>query len=402
MGLINYKKGRVNENMLFKRSLMLLFVILLMVSPVFGQVNFQMPTDQNIRDLIRDSASGEAELIVAIEGSSRMGTQGMETQSIGYESTLHNLGYTVKDVLHKSKDPNRIQTMAMDAVARMGHVYLVGYDTEQMNGKSAAEHLKKQLEGQGLKVKYVEPNQTLYAIGNYAAMATHPNQNWHYDMINVSKAWALNSGSYQTKMAVLDTGIDHNHESLRNLVDTSLGRNFTGGSSTDTMDRQSHGTHVAGTIASYNKISGVMEKATLIPVKVLGDDGSGSLYGIQQGVLYASSIGADVINMSLGGGGYSQAMNDACETAVSRGTVVVAATGNNGSSSISYPAAYASVIAVGSVDQYKQRSSFSQYGSGLDIMAPGSDIYSSTPNNRYATYSGTSMATPHLAGLLAW
>jgi subtilisin family serine protease len=176
----------------------------------------------------------------------------------------------------------------------------------------------------------------------------------------------------------------------------SLAKSFVGGT---TMDVQKHGTHVSGTIASYGEVSGVMQNASIIPVKVLGDNGSGSMYGIQQGILYAASIKADVINMSLGGGGYSQGMDEACQTAVNAGVVVVAAAGNSGTNVISYPAAYNSVIAVGSVDKNRRRANSSQYGAGLSVMAPGVGIYSTVPNNGYDTFSGTSMATPHVAGV---
>lgn len=224
----------------------------------------------------------------------------------------------------------------------------------------------------------------------------HPEQAWHYNMINAPQAWTVTEGSPNVKIAVLDTGIDYNHPNLKNFVDLSLGKSFVGGS---VMDKQKHGTHVAGTIASYGSVSGVMRNATLIPVKVLGDDGRGSNYGIQQGILYAANIDADVINMSLGGGGFSKGMNEACETATNQGVTIVAATGNNSSSSIGYPAAYDSVLAVGAVNQQKERAYFSQYGEGLDVMAPGFDIYSTIPNGGFTKLKGTSMATPHVAGV---
>ncbi|MDY0394553.1 S8 family peptidase [Virgibacillus halophilus] len=228
-------------------------------------------------------------------------------------------------------------------------------------------------------------------------MSVHPNQQWNYNMIKAPEAWEVTPGSSSTKIAVLDTGIDSNHPNLKNLVNTSLGKSFVGGT---TSDGNGHGTHVSGTIASYGNVSGVMQEATLIPVKVLSDSGSGSMYGIQQGIAYAASVDADVINMSLGGGGYDQGMEEAIQAANNQGTIVVAASGNDGIGSVSYPAAYDGAIAVGSVTSSKTRSSFSNYGSALDVMAPGSDIYSTVPNGGYATMSGTSMATPHVSGVM--
>ncbi len=281
-------------------------------------------------------------------------------------------------------------------IENMGYVYLVKYDMKKFDLAKAEKELEKILKGSGFKVKYVEPNLISEAIGA-TVQSVNPSQTWHYNLIKAPQAWNITTGSSAVKVAVLDTGIDHYHQSLRNFVNTSMGRSFVGST---TMDSFGHGTHVAGTIASYGSVSGVMQNATLIPVKVLGDDGRGSNYGIAQGILYASEIGADVINMSLGGGSFDSTVNNACETAVSRGTIVVAATGNDNYSSVSYPAAYDSVIAVGSVTSNGSRSWFSNYGTGIDVMAPGSDIYSTVPNNGYELMSGTSMATPHVAGLL--
>src|SRR5699024_2569630 len=158
-------------------------------------------------------------------------------------------------------------------------------------------------------------------------------------------------------------------------------------------------THVAGTIASYGSVSGVMQDATLIPVKVLNDSGSGSMFGIQQGIIHAASVNSDVINMSLGGGGYDRGMDEAIQTANNRGTIIVAATGNDGIGRVSYPAAYSGSIAVGSVTSSKTRSYFSNYGPELDVMAPGSNIYSTLPNSWNDYVYGTSMARPHVAGV---
>ncbi len=143
-----------------------------------------------------------------------------------------------------------------------------------------------------------------------------------------------------------------------------------------------------------------MRNAKIVPIKVLSNSGTGSTYNIQQGIIYAADCGVDAINMSLGGGGYSQAMYDACQYAVNNNVVVVAASGNNGTGTVSYPAKYDNVIAVGSVNSNRARSSFSQYGTGLNIMAPGNQIYSTVPNNGFAYNSGTSMATPHVAGVV--
>ncbi|MCQ4921489.1 S8 family serine peptidase [Tissierella carlieri] len=402
-----------------KKILSLLMVLTLIVSMSITAV----AEEENIFRLRSDEIQTiSGELIVSVENGSDYSLQNTGDIIAKHVSIFKDKDFVIKDSLISSIDNDKIKLNDLDEgfieqiVKDMGYVYLVSYSKEYRSQEDAIKELEKTLEESGVKVRYIEPNYMVYASGEYIlddyaieidgdileeeiGLQMHNNQRWHYEMIKAPSAWNITSGSIGVKIAVLDTGIDHNHQSLRDFVDRNLGRNFSGGSSTDTMDRQGHGTHVAGTIASYGSVSGVMKNATLIPVKVLGDDGRGSTYGIVQGVLHAANIQADVINMSLGGGGYLQSFDDACRTAVSRGVVVVAASGNEYASSISYPAAYDSVIAVGAVDSNRRRASFSNYGTGLELMAPGVNIYSTIPGNQYQTNSGTSMASPHVAGV---
>ncbi|WP_077617485.1 S8 family serine peptidase [Bacillus sinesaloumensis] len=384
------------------RKVVSMSIVVLLILTMFAGNSFANSADQ------ASQANGnqdviEGELIVSVEpknGKPDVSIQSAQSVT-GQEDVLKSKGFTIVDTLHvedSSVKPLVSKNFNKKVVEKMGLVYLVQYSPDQFKSSNIAKkELRKELMDLGFKVRYISENYKMMAIeGTATLQAVHPNQNWHYNMIKAPEAWAITSGSSSVKVAVLDTGIDHNHPSLANFVNTNLGRSFVGG---NTMDVQGHGTHVAGTIASYGSVSGVMQSATLIPVKVLDNSGSGSLYGITQGILYAADIDADVINMSLGGGGYNQSMDEAVQTAVAQGTIVVAATGNDGASSISYPAAYSSVIAVGSVTSNRTRSSFSNYGSGLEVMAPGSNIYSTYPNSRYTSLSGTSMATPHVAGV---
>jgi subtilisin len=173
-------------------------------------------------------------------------------------------------------------------------------------------------------------------------------------------------------------------------------------------DGNSHGTHVAGTVAALNNTTGVLGvaySADLYAVKVLDSSGSGTYSGIIQGIEWAVSNNMDVINMSLGGSSGSTALQQACDNAYNSGVLVVAAAGNSGSkgkrNTIGYPAKYASVMAVGAVDSSNNRASFSSVGSELEVMAPGVNILSSVPGNGYDSYNGTSMASPHVAGAAA-
>ena len=153
-------------------------------------------------------------------------------------------------------------------------------------------------------------------------------------------------------------------------------------------------------------MTGAAPDAKIMPIRVLDDQGNGSLSDVISGIRWSVDNGADVINLSLGGGGYSQAMDDALKYASSRGSVVVMSAGNEGANSPSYPAAHASNsgIAVGAVDMVGNMARFSNR-SGLEVLdyvtAPGVDIYSTLINGGYGFMSGTSMAAPHVAGLAA-
>ncbi|WP_131724799.1 S8 family serine peptidase [Paenibacillus solani] len=387
--------------MMRKLASSLLAAILLMAS-LFTGVSFGSSTQSSSTDYM------EGQLVLSIAESLDANSLQNADHTLMKSAPLTKNGFAIADSLF-GQDVGTFSVQQLDydvraaAIENMGWVYLIEYSVDEYESiDSAKKALKATLDNLGVEVRYISENRKIYALetpvmDDISIQAIHNNQRWHYDMIKVQQAWGITTGSSSVRVGVLDTGIDSNHTSLRNLVNTSLGRSFVDNT---TIDRHGHGTHVAGTIASYGSVSGVMQNATLVPIKVLGDSGTGSMYSIQQGILHAANIRADVINMSLGGGGYDRGMEEAIQTAVGLGTIVVAATGNEGRSSISYPAAYSGSIAVGSVTSSRTRSSFSNYGPGLEVMAPGSNIYSTAPNGQYATMSGTSMATPHVAGVV--
>ncbi|WP_089307060.1 S8 family serine peptidase [Geodermatophilus pulveris] len=203
-------------------------------------------------------------------------------------------------------------------------------------------------------------------------------------------------------VAVLDTGVAPHPELAGVLVP---GRNFTTspGGELDTTDRQGHGTHVAGTVAAdaASDVEGVAHGVRVMPVKVLGDDGSGSSSAVNSGIIWAAENGADVINMSLGGPGGAGLFASAVDYARSRGVTVVAAAGNDNTSTPSYPAAEPGVISVAAVDAQQARASFSNSGSTVDLAAPGVGILSTHLDGSLASLNGTSMASPHVAGVAA-
>lgn len=312
-------------------------------------------------------------------------------------------GFTVKDAFWSDISSEDVSALQADpAKENMGDIFLMTYSKGLYQDFNAAKiGLEKELKAMGYEVKYIEPNYRVKAFETPAVTKQQipEKQKWHYEMIKLPQAWEMTTGSADVKVAVLDTGIDYTHKNLKQNVDESLGRNFTSDDPSDTMDRLGHGTHVAGTIAASGSLTGVMQKATVFPVKVLADNGYGEGYWVTKGITYAADQGADVINMSLGGGPASQAMENACNYAVDKNSVVVAATGNDGWDQISNPAAYDSVIAVGSVDKNKEKAYLSNYGKGLELMAPGEDVYSTLPGDSEGSNSGTSMASPHVAGV---
>jgi subtilisin family serine protease len=209
------------------------------------------------------------------------------------------------------------------------------------------------------------------------------------------------SGSGQgVSVYVVDTGIDAGHSEFSGRV--LSGFDAIGGTDGRT-DCNGHGTHVAGTIASTS--FGVAKTANLVPVKVLACDGSGSYSGVIAGldwIVKTRSIGQKaVVNMSLGGGA-SSSLDAAVSSVIASGIAVVVAAGNsNTDACTASPARVAAAITVGATTESDSRSSFSNYGKCLDMFAPGSNIKSTIPGNASAVYSGTSMASPHVAGIAA-
>ncbi|MBD2509133.1 S8 family serine peptidase [Nostoc muscorum FACHB-395] len=252
--------------------------------------------------------------------------------------------------------------------------------------------------------------------------------NWGADLVKAPEVWAQGYTGKGVVVAVIDTGVDYNHEDLKNniwtntkeiagngidddgngYIDDNYGWNFAD-QNNNTLDNNGHGTHVSGTIAGENNnygVTGIAYDAKIMPVKVLNESGSGSYSSISKGIRYAVDNGANVINLSLGGTSSNRTLESAINYASSKGVIIVMAAGNDGESEPDYPARYASKsgIAVGAVDKNNNMADFSNR-SGTNqisyVTAPGVKVYSSVPNNQYATYSGTSMATPHVAGVVA-
>lgn len=245
----------------------------------------------------------------------------------------------------------------------------------------------------------VAPIYTLPPDLRLDASVSSPETLWHLPGDVWGKVWATATGGGENpvKVAILDTGIV-SHPDLPEPIDV---KSFIPGESV--KDGNGHSTHCSGTALGRNGI-GVAPGAQLLIGKVLSNAGSGSSDGIAKGVQWAADAGADVISMSLGGGGAYRPMQDAIDYAVSKGAIVVCAAGNagyNGRDTIDYPGAYPSVICVGAYRRDGQIANFSSGGRRVDVATPGQEIISASYRGGYATMSGTSMATPFMAGLCA-
>ncbi len=233
--------------------------------------------------------------------------------------------------------------------------------------------------------------------------------------INMPTAWNLETGNSSIIIAVVDTGVDMTHPDLAANIYSS-GYDAINNDN-DATDDEGHGTHVAGIIAAVTNnatgVSGVAHDCRILPVKVLDSSGSGDTYSLADGLNYCANQNVDVINMSLGwpvdsGGAYDPGgpVPDAIQKCYANNIAIFASSGNDGQPYVGYPAAYDQVISVGAVSKNDVKTSYSNWGDVLDIVAPGGDapptedlILSTYPGNSYAWMGGTSQASPHAAGV---
>jgi subtilisin family serine protease len=217
---------------------------------------------------------------------------------------------------------------------------------------------------------------------------------WELEKFNIPSYWSKSNGT-GVRIAVIDTGCDLEHEDLKdNIIE---GHNFVN-KQEPPIDRNGHGSHIAGTIAAKNNgkgIAGVAPNAQIMPVKALNDDGSGELLNIVNAIIWSVDNGADFITMSLGSPTPNKKLENALKYAHSKGVICFCAAGNSGSNyDIMYPAKYDNAISIGAIDKNFNRTDFTCSGESLDFLAPGLDIMSCIPGNRYALMSGTSMSNP--------
>ena len=297
-------------------------------------------------------------------------------------------------------------------------------------------------------IKYADPNYIVQSL--LLPSDQYYSLQWHFPMINLPQAWDITVGSNNVIVAVVDTGVILSHPDLQGqliqgydfIQSTSISGDGDGidnnpddpGDLNNNGSSTFHGTHVAGTIGAATNnvtgVSGVTWLTSIMPLRALGFRG-GTLYDISQAVRYAAGLAndsgtlpaqrADVINLSLGGGSFSQAAQDLFTVVRNQGVIVIAAAGNENTNVPSYPAAYNGVVSVSAVGITRNKASYSNFGATVDVAAPGGD---STPDINgdgypdgvlstfgddssgsiqlaYGFYNGTSMAAPHVAGVAA-
>ncbi len=299
---------------------------------------------------------------------------------------------------------------------------------------------------QNPSVEYAEPNYiyTIDMLKETPLMRAEPNdpafsQLYGMNNIDAVTAWDVQTGNSDLIVGVIDTGVDYEHEDLaanmwRNpgetgndadgadkatngvdddgngYIDDVYGWDFASDDN-DPQDGNGHGTHVAGTIGAVGNnetgVVGVNWNVSIMALRFLDNNGSGTTADAIPAIVYAADMGVLLTNNSWGGGGFSQALKDAIEYARDKNSLFVAAAGNsnlNNDSSPSYPASYDvdNIISVAASDRNDNRASFSNFGKkSVHLAAPGVGILSCEPNNRYQQLSGTSMASPHVAGAVA-
>ncbi len=328
------------------------------------------------------------------------------------ESEYDGFIYTLKD-----DTTSKEMTEMEDAIDELGEDQEVSeVIEEEMYTADSIETIAEVAEPD--TIECIEPNYKVQAMGSNDEY--YEDYGWYLDMIHAPYVWNKGMFGSGVTVAVLDSGVEKDHEDL-DIKYTSVSYNAFDGSS-DVTDDYGHGTKVTGTIAgSYNNgkgLTGVMPGVTIMPIKVLNSTGGGSVTGIIAGIDFAIKNKATVINMSFGGtfsGETSTMLSNACQKAADAGIILVAAAGNNGQDTIYYPASYSSVISVASVGAEKGHSSFSTHNKYVMVSAPAEylcmpDINEHIDCNGMPVYytadysadgSGTSFATPQVSAMAA-
>lgn len=330
----------------------------------------------------------------------------------------NKFGITSLDSLNEKNNVISISKISLKSSSRpssLSNVYKVAVPKDSDILRLADEYGKDQ------NIEYAEPN---YIYQNYS-IPNDPlfNEQWALSKIDAPAGWDIETGSSDIVIAITDTGVDYTHPDLASniwqnsgeipdngidddgngYVDDVRGWDFANNDN-DPMDDHGHGSHCSGIAAAATNnnigIAGVAYGCRIMPVKGLSGSGSGYSDDLANCIYYAADNGADVISMSWGSTSSSSVISDAIEYAYSKDVILVAAAGNSDSADKHYPSGFDGVLSISATDENDEKAYFSNYGHSVDVAAPGVHILSTIPNENYAKYSGTSMACPHVAGLV--
>lgn len=340
---------------------------------------------------------------------------------------MQKIGAETANQMFPNSKPSTLRNKYYTATYDLSGIYKIKYSANISVDEVINEFLRLE------EVVYAEPSyiyRTSYIPND---PDTLNGKNYYQKIIKAYEAWNVNKGDTNVVIGIIDTGGDLDHPDLAanvkynyadpidgldndndGYIDNFKGWDFIGSSITNIVPDgdpsvmsggNDHGVHVGGDAAAVADngvgIAGVGFKSKLLFVKCTPDPYDNGVYTGYEGIVYAADHGAQVINCSWGGTGGGQLGQDVIDYAVSKGSLVVAAAGNSGSQINHYPSAYKGVFAVASSTSTDRKSNFSNYGYWVDIIAPGSSIYSTTYNNSYNSYDGTSMASPIVAGAAA-
>ena len=362
---MNLLEQQPRGNISMKKFILLFFIFFLMDwSHAYGSESSSISNNQDETDPPTINYQAE-QLIIKFNGKTTYNLK---------ESILHAI---------QAKELQTIQS---------GHFTLVSLP-KGTDLQDAAASLKKWDE-----VESVEPNYKVRT--SYTPTDSGYSKQWYAKKINMDTAWDLSKGAPGIKVAVIDAGIQATHPELKGHIIMPF--NAVNGSH-KTLPSNDHGTHVAGIIgASLNGkgIAGIAPNIKIIPVNVFSGN-EADIFTIIDGIDYAVKSGADIINLSLTMEDYTEVLDYSIQSAWKKGILIVAAAGNEDTDTEQYPAALNHVLGVSATTKQDKKADFSNYGTYIDLAAPGVDIYSTIPWNSYEIMSGTSMSAPVVSGVSA-
>lgn len=307
------------------------------------------------------------------------------------------------EILVQFKPGASAQTQASVHAANKANVLqsIRGLDVDRVTAPKGCEIAQCNRYKGNKAVEYAEPNYLAQVMDTVPSDPLFASDQWDMTKIQAPAAWDITTGSDQVIVAVVDTGVDYNHPDLASRM--LPGYDFYSNDS-NPMDEYGHGTMAAGVVGACSNnatgVAGVTWTCKLLPLKTADATGSSPYSCITSAITYAADHGARVATVSLGGNASSITLQNAVTYAYQKGCLVVAAAGNQYAATVVYPAACDNAIAVGATDSSDAWYSYSNYGSTLDISAPGY-AYTTALGGGYGAFGGTSAATPHVAGVAA-